>query len=121
MKPRFRRYFWVMAMISLSGTAQGDRGGISLGNKVDIEEASQNAIIAWDGKVQRTILTTTLSAKEDVEIVEIMPFPNRPSAEKADYQIFIKLKEIINNEFEKNKGDTGKSRASMGRLSGRAM
>lgn len=114
MKPCFFRYFWIPVMIFLSTTAHGDRGGISLGKKVEIEEAAQNAIITWNGRIQKTILTTNLSAKEEVEIVEIMPFPERPSVEKADYLIFSKLKDIINREYEKEKSDFDKRRASKG-------
>jgi hypothetical protein len=115
MKPDLIRIFLVALTISLASTTHCDRGGIVLGNKIDIEEASQNAIILWNGKIQKTILTTNLSAKENVEIVEIMPFPTRPSVEKADYQIFIRLKEIIDKEYEKQKNSVEKSRARMGR------
>ncbi|MEM3430909.1 MAG: DUF2330 domain-containing protein [Candidatus Bathyarchaeia archaeon] len=71
-----------------------DRGTIPIMN-VDVYGPGQKAIIAWNGEVERLILSTDLYASLETKILELIPLPSKPNVEMADFKIFEELQILM--------------------------
>ncbi|MBS7628939.1 DUF2330 domain-containing protein [Candidatus Bathyarchaeota archaeon] len=71
-----------------------DRGTLPIMN-VDVYGPGQKAIIAWNGEVERLILSTDLYASLETKVLELMPLPSEPILEMADFKSFQALQSLI--------------------------
>lgn len=54
----------------------------------DVYGPGQKAIIAWNGEVERLILSTDLYATADTKVLEVLPLPSEPSVSEGSFQSF---------------------------------
>lgn len=62
---------------------------------VDVYGPGQKAIIAWNGETERLILSTDLYASADVQVLEILPLPSKPSVEKGSFESFEAVQRLM--------------------------
>ena len=55
---------------------------------VEVYGPGQKAIIAWNGEVERLILSTDLYAHVEAKVLEILPLPSQPTVEKGNFESF---------------------------------
>jgi Uncharacterized protein conserved in bacteria (DUF2330) len=90
------KYFHLFALIILlTSRIYGDRGGIPVIPDVTIYEPNQKAIIGWNGIDEILVLSTDMKAERKTNLVEIMPFPSRPSIYEGDTLIFKKFENYL--------------------------
>ena len=65
------------------------------GSEADIYNPGQKVIVAWNGTVEKLILSTDLYSSKETEVLEIIPLPSKPSVEKGSYKIFTEIQRII--------------------------
>ncbi|MGA1822598.1 MAG: DUF2330 domain-containing protein, partial [Thermoplasmatota archaeon] len=80
-------------MFSSVPNVNGDGGFISV-KPADVYESGQNAVIGWDGEVERLILSVNIYADKDTEGFHIIPFPSMPNITEGDLDIFERLQRI---------------------------
>ena len=93
-------FLWTPSLVS------ADRGGIPVipegGQRIDLNEPGQRAIIAWNGHEEILILSTDVKANRTTLVLEILPLPSNPSTvEKANEESFVKIQEITENHLER--------------------
>ncbi|MBS7651357.1 DUF2330 domain-containing protein [Candidatus Bathyarchaeota archaeon] len=71
-----------------------DRGTIPIMN-VDVYGPGQKAIIAWNGEVERLILSTDLYASLETKVLELMPLTSKPNVEVVDLKIFEEIQILM--------------------------
>ncbi len=77
--------------------AYADGGWIIFPPQIHINEAEQNAIVAWNGEEEVLILSIGLSAGAESTVLKIIPLPANPSEIKeGDFRSFEKLTEVMN-------------------------
>ena len=65
------------------------------GSEADIYNPGQKAIIAWNGTVEKLILSTDLYSSKESKVLEIIPLPSKPDVERGDYKMFTAIQRII--------------------------
>jgi len=65
------------------------------GSEADIYNPGQKVIVAWNGTVEKLILSTDLYSSKESRVLEIIPLPSKPDVEKGDYKIFTAIQRII--------------------------
>jgi len=88
----------LMVLVSLNFTVvSGDRGAVTLNPLIQIEENTQNAIIAWNGTEEVLILSTDITSSESTPVLELLPLPSNPlEVKEGSFESFTKLQEIVN-------------------------
>lgn len=87
MKPEVKKiliYAFLALMLFLSMTVYcfANRGPI-LDPSTYLKETGQAAIIAWNGKEEIIILSTTLESEKKIKFIEVIPLPSEPEEIKA--------------------------------------
>ena len=65
------------------------------GSEADIYNPGQKVVVAWNGTVEKLILSTDLYSSKGTKVLEIIPLPSKPSVEKGSYKIFTEIQRII--------------------------
>ena len=65
------------------------------GSEADIYNPGQKVVVAWNGTVEKLILSTDLYSSKETKVLEIIPLPSKPSVEKGSYKIFTEIQRII--------------------------
>jgi hypothetical protein len=95
-----------LAVLTGSVAIRGDCGAIPMvpfGHKVSLDfvvkvfEPNQRAILAWSGQEEILILSTDLKASEPVKVLEVMPFPSKPTVKAGSMKTFTRAIGIIND------------------------
>lgn len=84
----------MMAIVSWLPQIAADRCVIP-GSEADIYNPGQKVIVAWNGTVEKLILSTDLYSSMESKVLEIIPLPSKPNVEKRDYKIFTEIQRII--------------------------
>lgn len=88
---------------------------IALLPEVTLNEAAQNAIVAWNGKEEVLMLTTDLSSSSNVNVLEILPLPSNPKKiEEASMDSFKKFIKIFNERAKSAGAMTGERTLGLG-------
>ncbi|MEM3506777.1 MAG: DUF2330 domain-containing protein [Candidatus Bathyarchaeia archaeon] len=82
------------SMIPFFDSIQADRGSIPISD-ADVYGPGQKAIIAWNGKIERLILSTDLYSSIDTKVIEVFPLPSAPSIEKRSLESFQAVQRLI--------------------------
>ena len=92
----------LMVLVSLNFTVvSGDRGAVTLNPLIQIEENTQNAIIAWNGTEEVLILSTDITSSESTPVLELLPLPSNPlEVKEGSFESFTKLQEIANEKLK---------------------
>ena len=83
-----------MIMVGCVSSVAADRCVIP-GSEADIYNPGQKVIVAWNGTVEKLILSTDLYSSKESKVLEIIPLPSKPDVEKGDYRIFTAIQRII--------------------------
>jgi hypothetical protein len=59
----------------------------------------QKARVAWNGEVERFILSTDLYASADTKVLEILPLPSEPSVSEGSFQSFQAVQQLMMNNL----------------------
>ena len=111
------RAFGLLAVgvILATRAAWADCGSIPFKPWVSVFEPNQRAVIAYDGKQEILLLSTDLRASEPTKVLEVIPFPSEPKAQKGDVLVFYKATELINQKlFPRKRAGFGKGGAMGG-------
>jgi len=65
------------------------------GSEADIYNPGQKVVVAWNGTVEKLILSTDLYSSKETKVLEIIPLPSKPAVEKGSYKIFTEIQRII--------------------------
>jgi len=65
----------------------------------DVYGPGQKAIIAWNGEVERLILSTDLYANADTKVLEVLPLPSEPSVSEGSFQSFQAVQQLMMNNL----------------------
>ncbi|MEM2882205.1 MAG: DUF2330 domain-containing protein [Candidatus Bathyarchaeia archaeon] len=84
----------LMASLPQAPLAQSDRGVLPIGD-ASVHGPGQRAIIAWNGAVERLILSTDLYASAETRALEVLPLPSKPSVEGGSFQSFEAVQRLI--------------------------
>jgi len=71
-----------------------DRGLFPIAD-VNVYGPGQKAIIAWNGEVERLILSTDLYANVETKVLEVLPLPSKPNVEKGDFKSFETVQNLM--------------------------
>ena len=82
----------------LAPLGHGDRCILPI-TDVDVYGPGQKAIIAWNGQVERLILSTDLYATMDTRALEILPLPSEPSVDEAAFESFQAVQQLMMNNL----------------------
>lgn len=96
-----KEFFIVLAIFLLvPSLVSANRGSMIIGpGDVQLEEAGQNAIVAWNGNEEIIILSTDMRSSESVLVLELIPLPSNPTkVEEGSSESFTKLVEIMNRK-----------------------
>jgi len=63
----------------------------------DVYGPGQKAIVAWNGQVERLILSTDLYATMDTRVLEILPLPSEPSVDEGTFESFQAVQQLMMN------------------------
>ncbi|MEM4246401.1 MAG: DUF2330 domain-containing protein [Candidatus Bathyarchaeia archaeon] len=74
--------------------ASADRGTLPL-TDVEVYGPGQKAIIAWNGAVERLILSTDLYASADTTVLEVLPLPSEPSVAEGSFESFEAIQSLM--------------------------
>jgi len=66
---------------------------------VDVYGPGQKAIIAWNGEVERLILSTDLYATADTKALEVLPLPSEPSVFEGSFKSFEAVQQLMKNNI----------------------
>lgn len=66
---------------------------------VDVYGPGQKAVVAWNGEVERLILSTDLYATADTRVLEILPLPSEPSVDKGTFESFQAIQQLMMNNL----------------------
>ena len=80
------------------------------GSEADIYNPGQKVIVAWNGTVEKLILSTDLYSSKETKVLEIIPLPSKPSVEKGSYKIFTEIQRIIYRHAPLAAGKKGEGR-----------
>jgi len=61
----------------------------------DVYGPGQRAIVAWNGQVERLILSTDLYASADTKVLEVLPLPSEPSVSEGSFQSFQAVQQLM--------------------------
>ena len=135
-----RRVFWIGMSISISVfllmntmKSSADSGIIVPRPELKgVDEHLQSAIIAWDGEVEKMILSVTISESYNSEsedtstinytsnnAIRVIPFPSKPNVKQVDIGIFQNAQDVINDYIDSlwqfsGIGNTEEDAAGMG-------
>jgi len=70
-------------------------GSIPFRPATQIREPWQRAAIAWNGKEEILLLSTTLAGSAETDVLEVMPLPSKPVVEKGTEELFDKANALI--------------------------
>jgi len=65
----------------------------------DVYGPGQKAIVAWNGQVERLILSTDLYATMDTRVLEILPLPSEPSVDEGTFESFQAVQQLMMNNL----------------------
>ena len=65
------------------------------GSEADIYNPGQKVVVAWNGTVEKLILSTDLYSSKETKVLEIIPLPSKPAVEKGSHKIFTEIQRII--------------------------
>ena len=60
-----------------------------------MEEPTQQAVIAWNGREQLMVLNTEQKGSRKAKLMEIMPVPSRPKVTKGDAGLFLSTMNLL--------------------------
>lgn len=105
------KYFIVIALISIlliPSPVHANKGSMIIGPRnVHLEEAGQNAIVAWNGNEEIIILSTDMRSSKSTLVLELIPLPSNPTkVEEGSSESFTKLVEIINRKVREMRTKT---------------
>ena len=69
-----------------------------------VEEPSQKAVIAWNGREEILILSTDLKASRKTKLLEVIPLPAQPQVDKGDSEVFDKAIKLLKSKSRKSGG-----------------
>jgi hypothetical protein len=82
--------------------AFADRGMIVWPPEVHLDQSAQNAIVAWNGKEEIIILSTSIKSESSATVLEILPLPANPTEIKeGNFEVFEKLVKVMNEKIKK--------------------
>jgi hypothetical protein len=80
-------------------TALAGGGVIPIVPGVKIYEPAQRAVIAFDGKEEILLLSSDLKASEATKVLEVIPFPSKPTVTRGDVEIYNRAVRLINERL----------------------
>ncbi|MEM2776921.1 MAG: DUF2330 domain-containing protein [Candidatus Bathyarchaeia archaeon] len=83
---------FIIVLAFASPLAYADRGVFPIID-ANVYGPGQKAVIAWNGKIERLILSTDLYSNKEVKALEVIPFPSKPEIETGSFSAF----EVIQN------------------------
>ena len=86
-----------LVILLVAGSARGDMGAVAFVPTVKVFEPNQRALIAWNGEEEILILSTDLKASAPTKVLEVMPFPSKPTVQAGDVKVFEKAIKLIND------------------------
>ncbi len=89
---------WLFFIFFLSGKAMAN-GAFFGPPKVSIDDAGQNAIVAWDGRKEVLILSLETKTSASTPILHAFPLPSSPEIKAGDLSSFAKLTQTINRKL----------------------
>jgi len=97
---RGRMLLVVLALSGAATVARADCGSIPFKPHVAIFEPNQRALIAFNGSEEILLLSTDLRASEPTKVLEVIPFPNKPTVDKGDQEAFVRATRLINRKLQ---------------------
>ena len=88
----------VSLLFSIALLGQADRCILPV-TDADMYGPGQKAIIAWNGQVERLILSTDLCATMDTRVLKILPLPSEPSVKEGDFESFQAVQQLMMNNL----------------------
>jgi len=95
-------------LLAVSPLAGADRCLLPISD-ADVYGPGQKAIVAWNGNIERLILSTDLYASADTKVIEILPLPSQPTVEMGRFESFQAVQQLMiaNAPGAPGKGPTG--------------
>ncbi|MBS7645124.1 hypothetical protein KEJ44_03665 [Candidatus Bathyarchaeota archaeon] len=90
----------------LAPPACADRGVIPF-SEVDVYGPGQKAILAWNGEVERLILSTDLYASGESRVLELLPLPSKPEVEGGSWESFEAVQSLVMKNIPRAAGEKG--------------
>lgn len=84
----------IVVFFSLIPLSYADRCILPIAD-VDVYGPGQKAIVAWNGEVERLILSTDLYASTDTKVLEVLPLPSEPNVEEGSFESFQAVQELM--------------------------
>jgi hypothetical protein len=81
--------------IPILGGVRGDGGYVPI-VPMDVHESEQNAIIVFNGGVERLYLSVNINAERRTEGFHIIPFPSMPKISLGNFSIFTNITDYMN-------------------------
>jgi len=81
-------------VLLVSPLAYADRGVFPIID-ADVYGPGQKAIIAWNGEIERLILSTDLYSDREVKALEVIPFPSKPKVEAGSFSAFEVIQRLM--------------------------
>jgi hypothetical protein len=82
--------------------ASADKGMIVWPPEVHLDQSAQNAIVAWSGREEIIILSTSIKSESSATVLEILPLPANPTEIKeGNFEVFEKLVKVMNEKIKK--------------------
>lgn len=100
MKPNYSLIVILVSILLIPSLVSANRGSMIIGPRdVRLEEAGQNAIVAWNGNEEIIILSTDMKSSKSTLVLELIPLPSNPTkVKKGSPESFTKLVEVINKK-----------------------
>lgn len=99
-----KKYFYILITLLILFfpiLISADGGMIIWPPEVHLDQSTQNAIVAWNGKEEVIILSNNVKSDGVATVLRIIPLPSSPSEIKeGDFNSFEKLVEIMNKKIE---------------------
>jgi hypothetical protein len=76
----------------------------------DVYGPGQKAIVAWNGEVERLILSTDLYASADTRVLEVLPLPSKPNVEEGTSGSFEAIQNLMMKNLPRAAGAEEKAR-----------
>jgi hypothetical protein len=92
-------FFVAVLLGDIVGSVNGDGMFIPV-TSMDVNEPGQNALIGFDGGVERLVLSVNIKAKKTTEGFHVIPFPSMPRISLGDPSVFGRLTDHMNDHRE---------------------
>ena len=94
-----KKFVFALLLVSFAACVFAD-GGLIFPHPPDwipnVQEGSQNAIVAWNGREETLIISISVKSDVSTYALRVIPLPANPKIEEGTFESFDRIKELIN-------------------------